>query len=823
MIATTYLSDGWEFIETRLDKPGAIIGYSDAEWLTATVPGHIHLDLLEHGIIPNPHEQMNEMGVQWVDQTDWSYRCKFEWEPDADAPKRVLLFDGLDTICTISLNGKKVGEHDNMFVGFEIDVTKSLKPGENELRIDFKSALNEGQARMSKYFKAEGLPANVERFEERSFVRKVQCMFGWDWGPRLVSCGVWRPIRLIEYASRIVSLSATQAWQMDGSVILTAHVESEGPGELDYELKVGEEVFVSATGKFHIENPPLWWPADVGDQPLAILTAGISDPENEWRDDWKSIKVGFRQIKLLREKDEIGESFEFEINGKKIYAKGFNWIPDFSFPSAITRARTEERLTQAYDLGTNMLRVWGGGMYESDDFYDICDELGIMVWQDFMHACAYYPDSDHWQTVATQEATTNIKRLRHHASLALWCGNNENLQMWQGKWNWLNYAQPPRFYGEKLYDEVYAALVKELDPERSYIHTSPCGDVEKDCNAGKVGDSHYWDAWHGRGDWKYYLDSTARFSSEYGFASSCTIATWEETLNEEDWDYRGPAVRWHDKTRKGYDTFTGFIELHYPKSETLEDWTYYSQLNQRDALRMGVEHFRRTAYCRGSLIWQLNDIWPAQSWAVIDSTGRYKAAAHEISRRLYAQRLYSFERVKEKLLIHYVDDRIEGESDGILFMVTATDLSSGEELAEWEFRFEGEPGDRKVIGEIDLTGLSVPDTLIFGWGPYGDAWHLMGEPKEMNFAEPGSILGSNSLIQDAHEEPFMGDRFAIQIDHPVVDLMLSVDGDTGVFIDNFLTFDEAGVYELVVTNSITHFEARSLAGEHQTRLTRSPL
>ncbi|MEI7985990.1 MAG: hypothetical protein WCI55_10205 [Armatimonadota bacterium] len=823
MVSSTYLSDGWEFIETRLDKPNATIGYSNSEWLSATVPGHIHLDLMEHGIIPNPHERMNEIGAQWVDSTDWSYRCKFDWEPDPDAPKRVLMFDGLDTICTISLNGTQIAEHDNMFVPLEIDVINHLKSGENELRIDFKSALNVGADRMAAYFKAQGMPEAVERFEERSFVRKIQCMYGWDWGPRLVSCGVWRPVRLIEYASRVISLSATQDWQPDGSVILTAHVEHEGPGELDFELIIGDEALSSANGKFHIENPPLWWPADIGDQPLAVLTVGISDPKNDWRDDWKSIKVGFREIKLLREKDEVGESFEFEVNGIKVYAKGFNWIPDYSFPAAITRARYEERLSQAHDLGSNMLRIWGGGMYESDDFYDICDELGIMVWQDFMHACAYYPDTDEWQEVAKTEATFHLKRLRHRASLALWCGNNENLTMWQGKWNWMGHPHPPRLYGEHLYDNIYPALVKELDPERSYIHTSPCGDLEKDCNAGLVGDSHYWDAWHGRGDWKYYLDSTARFSSEYGFASACSIALWEETLNEEDWDWKGAAVRWHDKTRKGYDVFTGLVELHYPKSETLEDWTYYSQLNQRDALRMGVEHFRRTAYCRGSLIWQLNDIWPVQSWAVIDSSGRYKAAAHEIARRLYTQRLYSFERVKEKILVHYIDDRVEGDEEHLLFTVTATNLSTGEELKEWEIRFEGSPGERKVIGEIDLTGLSVPDTLIFGWGPYGDAWHLMGEPKEMNYASPTLILGSNNLEHQTFDEPFEGDRFSIKIDQPVVDLMLTVDGDTGVFIDNFLTFDEAGVYEIVVNHPITHFEARSLAGEHGTRLTRSPL
>ncbi|MBI1331342.1 MAG: hypothetical protein GC165_00525 [Armatimonadetes bacterium] len=819
MSSSFYLSDGWEFIETRLDKPGAVIGYSDAEWLSATVPGHVHLDLMEHGIIPDPHERMHEIGAQWVDQTDWSYRCTFTWEAEEDKPNQKLVFEGLDTVCTVFLNGEEIARHDNMFVPLEVVVTGKLK-AENQLRIDFKSALNTGAERMAAYFQSQGLPEAVERFEERSFVRKIQCMFGWDWGPRLISCGVWRPVKLVEYGKLITHLSARQEWHEDGSVTVHAICEVDGDAKPKFTIQYGDYIAESSTGVIRIPCPELWWPAGCGDQPLYTLRAELPNYESS-----AFIKFGLRQVKLLREKDEIGESFEFEVNGKKVYCKGFNWIPDFSFPAAISRARYEERLWQAYDLGSNMLRIWGGGMYESDDFYDLCDELGILVWQDFMHACAYYPDTDEWQDVARTEATYHLKRLRHRASLALWCGNNENLTMWQGKWNWMGHPHPPRLYGEKLYDDLYPSLVRELDPERSYIHTSPCGDLEKDCNAGKVGDSHYWDAWHGRGDWKYYLDSEARFSSEYGFASSCSLALWEETLAEEDWDYKSPAVRWHDKTRKGYETFVGYTELHYPKSESLEDWVYFSQLNQRDALRMGVEHFRRSPFCRGSLIWQLNDIWPVQSWAVIDSSGRYKAAAYELQRRLYAQDLLSLERVKEKIKIHYINDELEPIQSTYMFGAVAIDLPTGDIVREWEYQpFEAGPGFRGVIAELDLTGLSVPDTLISVLGSGGHAWHLLGEPKDMNFAKPGRILGSS---QPAHyssqHDANVGPRFEIEIDHPVVDLMLTVDGDTKPFLRNFETFHSPGVYEIQVNQPITHFEARSLAGEHPTRMTRSPL
>jgi beta-mannosidase len=824
MLFETYLHEGWEFIETKHDTPGSTLGYSNPEWLEAVVPGHVHLDLMQHGIIPHPHERMNEYGVQWVDETDWSYRTTFYWEPKEESPVRKLVFEGLDTVCKISLNGKEIASHDNMFVALEVDVTSLLVEGDNELRIDFNSAIRVGLERQTEFFKQEGLPEYVERFEERSFVRKIQCMYGWDWGPRLVSCGVWRPIRLVEFASRVTHLSATQEWHEDGSVTLTVHGETEGPAAIHYWLEIDDVTYESAEGIFRIEEPELWWPIGAGDQPLFELSAGVPEGENDnVYLDIKTIKVGFRNIKLLREKDDIGESFEFEVNGKKIYAKGFNWIPDYSFPSAITRERYEERLYQALDLGSNMLRIWGGGMYEMDEFYEICDELGIMVWQDFPQACAYYPDTQEWQDKIRPEAEFNVKRLRHHASLALWCGNNENLQMWQQKWNWKGGQHPPRFYGENLYDKLFPAVVSALNPETSYIHTSPCGESEPDANGGKIGDSHYWDAWHGRGDWKYYLDSEARFSSEYGFASSCSLALWEETISDEDWDYQSPAVRWHDKTRKGYSTFVGYVELHYPKSQSLEDWTYYSQLNQRDALRMGVEHFRRSAFCRGSLIWQLNDIWPVQSWAVIDSSGRYKASAHEL-RRLYSETLFSVERVKETVKVHFVDDRNEDAIDELPpFYVDyrLINLLTGEVVRSGELEFESEPGQRGIAGEIDLTGCSVPETILWLEGNFAaPTWHLLSEPKEARLANPQTIVGSNNISRD---EVGDGIYFAVRIDHPVVDLMLSVDGDTGVFEDNFVTITEPGVYYFRASGPIAYFEARSLAGVHGTQMTRSPL
>jgi len=818
MLVQTFLSDGWEFCESPWLVKDHKIGYSNTEWLPANVPGHIHLDLMANGIIPDPFERMNEIGVQWVDDKEWSYRCGFEWSPNSDLPNRILRFEGLDTLASVYLNNILVATSDNMFIPLEIAVSDRLIEGTNELRIDFKSAKKVGEVLRSEYLEKEGLSPDIIRLDERAFVRKIQCMYGWDWGPRLISCGIWKPASLLEFTSRIVDVQTYQEWADDGSVKLRVETTIEGEGQVVTALEeYFPEPFNGLSGVFEVADPMVWEPFGVAETSAEQTPLLVQLFKDEVLIDQRELQIGFSNINLLREKDEIGESFEFLVNGKKVFVRGANWIPDHSFPSIVDRERLQERLTQAVDLGCNMLRVWGGGAYESKEFYELCSEMGIMVWQDFLFACSYYPDDSSHQEIIRHEAKTNILRLRNYPCLALWCGNNENLQMWQQKWGGIEFA-PKRFYGENFYDGTLPKAVEEFDPGRSYIHTSPCGDSQPDANGGKIGDSHYWDVWHGRGDWRYYADSEARFSSEYGFAAPCSLALWEETLDAEDWHHRSPAVRWHNKTGKDYGTFEGYVKLHYPESDSLEDWTYYAQLNQRDAFRFGVEHFRRSSFCRGSLIWQLNDCWPVQSWAVIDSSGRYRAAAYEL-RRLHDNLLLSLQRKNDTVFVHYVNDEHTEDGSASTVAVKAIQLQTGEVLKSWTFEAESSVNERIVIGEIDLNGLSVPDTFITAvadWG--GETWHLLGEPKEMRFGTPERILGSNGYDSDLG-----GSTFTLKVTKPVVDLMLSVDGDTSFFEDNFLTFGEPGTYMVRTNAQIGSFEARSLAGDHVTSVTRSPL
>lgn len=837
----TYLHSGWEFIEKGADAKN--VGTVKPEWLPAQVPGHVHLDLVANGIIADPFVRMNELGCQWVDLKDWSYRTSFEWEPDEDFTRRVLRFEGLDTVCTVFLNDEPIAESDNMFIPLEVDVTDRLREGKNDLRIDFQSAVRVGNERRAEYFAEQGLKDNIERFDDRSFVRKAQYMFGWDWGPRLVSAGIWRPVSLIEHKGRVLDVHAKVS-KKDGDIwVVDVTSEVEGDCKVVHCLDgIGCHV---GDGSFVFKNPPLWSP----DQPyLLTLTTGLlpSDADlmpfqvdldeatddnereeaaaiqagllNEDALDVRETRIGLTEIKLLREKDEYGESFEFTVNDQPIWARGANWIPDHSFPSVIDSARLRDRLEKAVDMGFNMLRVWGGGLYETDEFYDLCDELGILVWQDFAFGCAYYPDTGKWQDVIAREAEVNIKRIRNHACLALWCGNNENHEMFFNQWGGPD-VQPPRYYGLNHYDDVLPKAVATFDPGRSYIPSSPIGTPPDEAvvdakrrgpNADGYGDQHNWDVWHGRGDWKYYADSKGRFSSEYGFASSCCTSLWAKTLDGEDWDPHSPVVKWHDKTAKGHETFHGYVELHYPKSQTLEDWVYYSQLNQRDALRLGVEHYRRSAFCRGSLIWQLNDCWPVQSWAILDGDGSYKALAYEL-RRLYSDQMLSLERQNATVRLHACNDGEYPWEFGVA--IEAFDTRTGELIEAWGGEAGVDANARGVVLEIDLTGMNVHETILIASATGADStWMLLNEPKAMRYS-PTSLLTVSTNTPGVLQ---------IQSDTPLFDLMLTSDGDPSPFLDNFITSVE-GLVEVRCPKLPDTIEARSLAGDHKIRVTRSPL
>jgi beta-mannosidase len=806
VLRITTLDKGWELSSKRWLTPPGRLGYFRLEWLPANVPGHVHEDLRLSGVIPDPFAELFELGCQWVDEEDWSYKTTFEVQRDSGLPRRVLRFEGLDTLATISLDGEVIASHENMFVPLEIDVTH-LDEGSHELRVDFESAVRVGRERRSRYFAAQGLAEDTLRFDERAFVRKAQYMFGWDWGPRLVSCGIWQPVRLIAHAGRLLDVNITQEHLPDGSVELECRSRIDGEGEVVHFVE-GQEEPLRDGQKLRIQKPRLWWPAGLGEPALLLITsylvpAGTPPGAHERAAlDQRRTRVGLRTLRLLRTPDSFGESFEFEVNGARFYALGANFIPDHSFPALVKGAELREQLGRARDMNMNMLRVWGGGLYESETFYDLCDELGLLVWQDFPYACSYYPEDEASLAAVTAEARESVERLRKHPSLAIWCGNNENLTMFQDGWE-DRARHPTYYYGKKIYEQILPALLAELDPTRPYVDTSPWGGER--ANQGGVGDQHYWDVWHGRGDWKFYEDSTARFSSEFGFAAAPSPRALARMAPSEKeplaLDPRKLVARFHDKTLKGYDVFIGMVELHYRKSETLGEWSYHSQLNQRDALRHGIEHYRRSEFCRGSLIWQLNDCWPVQSWAVVDSTFAYKAAAFEL-RRLYAPLLAS-------LVLDGARARLFGVLDNSRAGVTTRatlevhSLSDGRSLGRWETDLTLAPNERRLLLDADLAGLDPRTTIVSASLGDSTTFRLLGEPKDAK------------LVAHDLRATFDGSLMTIESSLPVVDLFIWSDGGTLELFDNFVTLPAGGRVALRGRGEPGSLCARSLAGLHR--------
>jgi beta-mannosidase len=718
----TTLCQGWQF--RRADARADYQQYhaDQLDWLAAKVPGAIHVDLAKHGVIGDPFYRTHEAGIAWVDEAEWDYRLSFDWLPSPGNPKRVLRFDGLDTVCTLRLNGSPLGEHDNMFTAFEADVTDALKEGENLLEVRFHSATKVGDQRRRKYLEEEGLPNDVTRFDERPFVRKSPYMSGWDWGPRLISCGIWKPVQLLEFATRIKNASFLQEALSDGRFRVWVEADVEGPGKVGAEF-AGQVRNPGEKLEFFIENPRLWWPSGDGEQHLYEGRVFLDDGQEIRK------SIGLRTIRLLREDDEHGTSFEFEVNGRRIWSKGANWVPNDSFPGRETSESTTASVRTCKRIGMNMLRVWGGGIYESEAFYDACDREGIMVWQDFVYACSYYPDGPAAQEIAFREAKENVLRLRDRTCLAIWCGNNENKSMFEGPWGPPD-KRPPRFYGENIYDITLPEVLRQFDPARPYITSSPLL-----TNDETHSDQHYWRVWHG-GDYHQYSNSKARFCSEFGFASSCGMECWKTCLAPEDVDPRSLAVRWHDKTGKTAEVFEGFVADYYPEWKSLEEWTYFSQLNQRDALRFGIEHYRRSAFCRGALIWQFNDCWPVQSWAVQDYSRLLKPAGFELA-RVYAPLTLSLEHNGCEMRVHLINDTAETFQGTITLEAISTLNASLIGRISAPARMGA--NERSVVLIYHLDHLDSSQTAIrahIEGQPDTETWAFLAKPKDTAFAKP---------------------------------------------------------------------------------------
>ena len=593
--------------------------------LPAAVPGCVHLDLLAAAVIADPYLDRNEEGQHWIAESVWEYRLEFDFLP-GDGDRTDLVFDGLDTVAAVSLNGQQVGVTANMHRIYRFDVSSVVRPGSNDLTVRFDSPIGHATAektRLGDLPRAFDAPYN--------FIRKMACNFGWDWGPRLITSGIWRAASLETWSgARIAALrpTATVTPAGDGVVEIAADLEWDEPGvevmlRASLDGRTVDAAVDSSPAMLTVEVPSvdLWWPVGRGPQRLYSLVVEVVVDGRPT--DRVERNIGFRTVELDTSADPEGTRFAFLVNGERVWVRGFNWIPDDCFPARVDRARYERRITDAVDANANMLRVWGGGIYESDDFYEVCDRQGVLVWQDFLFACAAYPGDLAVEVEA--EARDAIDRLMSHPSLVIWNGNNENL------WGWWDWGWQPevgdREWGLLFYRQILPELVASLDPSRPYIDGSPTsGRADIHPNDPDHGPIHIWDVWNER-DYTHYRNYRPRFVAEFGFQAPANHATLARAISSRPLEPGDAVLSHHQKADDGMAKLEVALQAHAGKPAGFESWLYLTQLIQADALRTGVGHFRSLhERCSGVIWWQLNDCWPALSWAVVDGDGRHKLA-----------------------------------------------------------------------------------------------------------------------------------------------------------------------------------------------------
>ncbi|WP_169084828.1 beta-mannosidase [Paenibacillus sp. PL91] len=788
----------------------------DNEWLEAIVPGCVHTDLLRNGVIKDPFYATNEHDLQWIDKIDWEYEARFDVEEQLyKASSLELVFDGLDTYADVYVNGKHVLSADNMFRTWKADVKSVVTAKANILLIKFRSPVQEDLPKIEKL--GYNLPASNDQSELGGlgaqkisiFARKAPYHYGWDWGPRFVTSGIWREARLEGWSDikiNDVYVKQDQVSASEASLTVSVEIESEhawsGLVRLGADGQAWEQEAHLAEGvnviemPIVIEQPKLWWSRGLGDAHLYTFTAELLHEEKSIAA--KSVRTGLRSVRLVRDKDAVGATFYFELNGVPVFAKGANHIPNDSFITEVTDERYRHEIVTAAESNMNMLRVWGGGIYEQSVFYELCDEYGILVWQDFMFACSMYPGDKAFLDNVRMEAEENVKRLRNHPSIVLWCGNNEIDSAWaqydeNGGWGWKkDYTQEQRAViwadYETIFHDILADAVTAHAPGTQYWPSSPLISLSGDINQhahplSTEGDVHYWGVWHAVEPFENYNVKIGRFMSEYGFQSFPEYDTVMTFATEQDLALDSKVMRAHQKNGDGNRLIKEYMDIYMNEPKDFSSFLYMSQVLQAEAMKMAIEAHRRSMpYCMGTLYWQMNDCWPVASWAGVDYYGKWKAMQY-YAKRSFADTLLSFDKTDDgKVNVHVVTDLlapISGDLRLTLYDFAGTlikQVSSKVEVAgnsaaivssinEQEWLDGHEAGSIVLYAELEQDGRLV-------------------DSKAYYFVKAKEQKLTAGTIRINEVEGSNGTAFSLEADALLKQVWLTAEGE-GMFSDNF--------------------------------------
>lgn len=798
------LHDGWT-LTALTDVP------IPAGPVPATVPGCVHTDLLAAGLIPDPYLDDNENRLTWIGRADWAYETTFGW--DGTGGDRVdLVCAGLDTVATVELNGTVLGRTENMHRTYRFDVREALAEGPNTLRVRFGSPYAYAERQR------EELGARPNAYEEPfNFIRKMACNFGWDWGPTLVTAGIWRPIGIEVWSvARLASVRPlVTVDNSDG--LVDVHVELERAAGQEVRLTaevagVSTEATVpagecEAVLSLRVPDPALWWPRGYGEQARYPLDVRLADAEGAPLDAWRR-EIGFRSVRLDTTPDEHGTPYTLHVNGQAVFARGVNWIPDDAFVSRIGPERYRERLLQACAANVNYIRVWGGGVYESEDFYDVTDELGLLVGQDFLFACAAYPEEGPFPAEVAAEAADNVTRLCGRPSLVTWTGNNENIWGF-ADWDWKDELAGAS-WGAGYYHEVLPSVVAALDPTVPYWPGSPySGRQDLHPNDPAHGTMHIWDVWN-TDDYTKYRDYRPRFAAEFGYQAPPAFATLRRALSDPEPAPDSPGMSHHQKAADGDAKLRRGLVAHLPEPRDFADWHFLTQINQARAISLGLEHFRSlTPLCAGSIVWQLNDCWPVTSWAAIDGDGRYKPLWYAL-RRAYADRLLTLQPQDGAPALVAVND--SGQEWVRRVPVVRVDLG-GAVLArtEVELRVPARGAVTTALpAELTEAGAARSELLVAGEGTDRALW-FFAEDRDLEY--PAAAFDARV---EALEEGGAGVRVEVTARTLLRDLTLFPDR-----VDPAATVDEALVTLLPGESAV--FTVRTSAAADPARWTAPPV